>query len=522
MFWDGTRWVDERLMPAGEQQAPHHRRRPFVLGSLGTLLVLAALIIPVWTVEAASPGISLAGTAVPGAYVSVTGSHFSGHSYVKLTWDGSGTGMPFIYTAADGSFKVSAKIPSAAKLGSHTMAAVRADYTGNWNVYAIFASATVKVQSATATTAPAPTKPSAPTVAPTKAPTATLAPTPAPTATPVPTVAPTATPVPTPAPTVAPTPAPTAAAPVGGISVPSSIDATGATDVSAALNEFVQSVADGSTIVFPSGGTYKLGVALQLANRHNLTLDGNGATLKSAGSYDQLSSLIVLGHQYGGAWTGTNSGIVIKNFNLVGSSPTPGVFHSGQEGQSGVEIEDSTNIEIANVTVSAVYADGIKVGGTSNGVWFHDSHVYSAGRNGVTVTMGQNVTAERDAFDKSGYCVWDVESNYSTEHSSAFIFRNNTAGAWTDAFGAADGIAGSLVNGITVTGNRVTGGTLKTVIDLARRQDVVFTNNTSTVTGYGPVLTFAHIDGLTVEGNVQPLSSGSLASITDCTSVTYP
>jgi hypothetical protein len=35
------------------------------------------------------------------------------------------------------------------------------------------------------------------------------------------------------------------------------------------------------------------------------------------------------------------------------------------------------------------------------------------------------------------------------------------------------------------------------------------------------VLMFAHIDGLTVTGNVQPLTSGSLASITDCTGVTY-
>jgi len=33
------------------------------------------------------------------------------------------------------------------------------------------------------------------------------------------------------------------------------------------------------------------------------------------------------------------------------------------------------------------------------------------------------------------------------------------------------------------------------------------------------VLNFAHIDGLTVTGNVQPLTSGSLAAISDCTNV---
>jgi hypothetical protein len=33
------------------------------------------------------------------------------------------------------------------------------------------------------------------------------------------------------------------------------------------------------------------------------------------------------------------------------------------------------------------------------------------------------------------------------------------------------------------------------------------------------VLNFAHVDGLTITGNTQPLSSGSLASIADCTNV---
>ena len=87
---------------------------------------------------------------------------------------------------------------------------------------------------------------------------------------------------------------------------------------------------------------------------------------------------------------------------------------------------------------------------------------------------------------------------------------------------SADGAPGSVVNGVTISGNTVTGKSLLTVIDLARRKNIVFTNNRSTVTTAGPVLRFAHIDGLTVTGNVQSLSSGVLASITDSTSVNYP
>jgi len=67
----------------------------------------------------------------------------------------------------------------------------------------------------------------------------------------------------------------------------------------------------------------------------------------------------------------------------------------------------------------------------------------------------------------------------------------------------------------------VTGASLVTIIGLARRSNIVFTNNRSLVAAAGPVLRFAHIDGLTVTGNVQPLGSGTLASITDSTNVIY-
>ena len=67
-----------------------------------------------------------------------------------------------------------------------------------------------------------------------------------------------------------------------------------------------------------------------------------------------------------------------------------------------------------------------------------------------------------------------------------------------------------------------TGDGLDTYVNVARRQNIVFTNNTSTVAVAGPVLHLSNIDGLTVTGNVQPLSSGVLASITASTAVTYP
>ena len=287
--------------------------------------------------------------------------------------------------------------------------------------------------------------------------------------------------------------------------------------MSTALINFIGTVPDGSTIVFKAGGTYRVDKAIRFANRSNLTLDGNGATLRGNGGTTEASSIFWLG-SYG------DSGITIENFTMVGNDPSPGVYSPGSEGAHGVLVDGGTNIQVVNVTISAVWGDCFYVGSWATDVSFRDSTCASAGRQGVTITAGKNVTVERVSFPKSGYCTFDVEPNVSSEGGTNIIFKNNTAGTFGQDFAAVEGShTGAAINGITFSGNTITGGTLFTAIDnggTSRMHNIVFTNNTSTVKGYGPVLRFAHIDGLTVTGNVQPLSGGSLTSITDSTSVT--
>jgi hypothetical protein len=277
------------------------------------------------------------------------------------------------------------------------------------------------------------------------------------------------------------------------------------------LINFINGVPSGTTIVFKSGGTYRLDKAIKFGGRTNITLEGNGATLRGHGGVTEPSSIFWL--------TSGNNGVTIKDFSMVGNDPSPGVYQPGSEGAHGVLVDGGANVTIANVTISAVWGDCVEVNSWATGVVFRNSTCLSAGRQGVTIISGRNVVIEQDAFPKSGYCTFDIEPNDTSEGASNISFLDNTAGTWSDAFFAADGATGSTVSGITVTGNTITGGTLLTVIDVSRRQNIVFTNNTSTVKGYGPLLRFAHIDGLTVTGNVQPLSGGSLVSISDSTSV---
>jgi hypothetical protein len=306
------------------------------------------------------------------------------------------------------------------------------------------------------------------------------------------------------------------------VEVPSSIDATGSRDVSAELVAFVASVPDGTTIEFPAGGVYRMDVGLVMDGRHELGLEGNGATLVSNGSSDcgRDCSLIYL--------KGGSSGIDIRDFELVGNSPSPGSFDYQWEHAAAITVIGGSDVEIVGVTVTGVGGDALTLSGLApdwpDGVVFRDSHVVTAGRMGVGIVAGRNVTIERVAFDRVGYGVFDIEPNEESQGAEHVRFAHNTAGSWSARLGffaAANGAEGTAVSGVTITGNTITDKPLVTFVDTPRRQDVTFTDNASKVSAWGPVLTFAHVDGLTISGNVQPMLIGDFATITDCTSVDY-
>ena len=130
-----------------------------------------------------------------------------------------------------------------------------------------------------------------------------------------------AAPSPTPTPTPTPTPAHADAQPTDppGVRVPDSVDSSGGSDGVDALQSFVDGVPDGSTIVFKSGGTYRLSQgSASCPARHDLVFDGNGATLRATGpGTDGRASLILV-------WAGRRSASPSGDFTLVGNNPDAG------------------------------------------------------------------------------------------------------------------------------------------------------------------------------------------------------
>lgn len=308
--------------------------------------------------------------------------------------------------------------------------------------------------------------------------------------------------------------------------LPSSIDPTGSSDVSAQLNAFVKSVADGSTIAFKTGATYRLDRGVILQNRHNLVFDGNGATLRIAGCSSNDS----------GFRLDDDAGITIRHFKIIGDNSGAGTASSykpGCEFQAGVALLHATNVEISNVLISNVWGDCLFVdqaaGAWSDGVWFHDSTCQLNGRQGVTITAGRHVTVERVTFDRLSRNVLDIEPYATSGGGTNITFRGNTVTNYgtsrvnvnTWYLFTAFGGPGSVVRDVAVTANTVTGGTLRAKVEVDRSQNIVVTNNTGLMSAKGPVLIFKDVDGVTVTGNRQALISGILAQFPGCTHVTY-
>jgi hypothetical protein len=328
------------------------------------------------------------------------------------------------------------------------------------------------------------------------------------------------------------------------VTVPSTIDSTGATNAAAALQTFIGSVPDGSVIVFKAGGIYRMDRGIVVQNRHNLVFDGNGATLRSTGNGSSMwaSNFVT--------WASATSvtDIVVRNFVFEGNNPRTGsdIYDPSRESQHGVGIYGGSRIEIANNTIRNTWADGVYAANGStqdwaNGLWVHHNTFDYVGRNAFTLNAVRHPLLEQNTLVRIGASVLDIEPDLDTQGVEDVTLRDNTVAIWglsnwgTLYFVSCSNLTAgyyATVRGVTISGNVVTGGPPSTSLNAKsgglqtwigkpnRQSNVTFTNNTTTKAGAGPVLRFQHVDGLTVTGNTQPLTSGSLTYISDSTAVT--
>jgi hypothetical protein len=306
--------------------------------------------------------------------------------------------------------------------------------------------------------------------------------------------------------------------------------------VSGALQSFINGQPNGTTIVFPAGGVYRLTNMVAITNKTGLTLVGNGARLNVAALGIRIAN-------------STNT--TIRGFKIVGQNSQAGTTSAccTDEGEHGIGIYSSNDTLIDNMEISRVYGDCVYAnaatvpgGAWSDGVIFRDSTCTLTGRHGVGVIRGRDMLIERVTFDDIGFDVVDLEPGAADGGAIGFTFRNNTVGfyGWTDSYNsfllAACGASGAVIRDVTVAANTIEGNVIgwsgssgaqrralhvRVCGDDGPRSGFAVTDNTTTFAVNGPSLNFTGVAGVTVTGNVQPLSSGQLASFPGSTNVTY-
>ena len=403
---------------------------------------------------------------------------------------------------------------------------------------------------------PGPTPTPSPTPSPTPTPTGTPAPTstpvpsatPLPTATPVPTPgptgtpAPTATPAPTPSPTATPAPSPTPAptpspTPTAGVVVPAVIDATGKTDAIGALQAFVNSVPNGSTILFPATAIYQVSTGLQLDGRSNLDLEGRGATIRSSGS-NPINSQILLGWGAGG-----NTNITIRGFILKGGNPTGGTstaYHSGQESSEGVAIYRANNhIVIDHDTITdewghAIYiASGGHAGERSSFVTITNDTIARTGVMGIAIATATDVTIDHVSITDTALYPIDFEDGTSGELLERIAISNVvlTRWSWSSAYSphaiTGDGSTGMTWQDISIDSATLSGGP-QSIASSSTDGEISFwgsdlktrisVTNTTSLSTPGWAIRATDVAGLTVTGNTWPIPAGGvLVHCSGCT-----
>lgn len=300
----------------------------------------------------------------------------------------------------------------------------------------------------------------------------------------------------------------------GTIPLPEEIDAGGTDDVTAELAQFIASVPDGSVVLFPPGGRFRVEGTVEIHGAFGLTLDGNGSTLfaSSEGAPHRAHLRLVGGQD-----------LSVQRLRITGANPHGGSSRAFQEAlqyQHGLDLRGVSGVTVGEVLVESVYGDCFYVGQAADGTgdWSSDvtirqSQCRGNGRQGVAITAGERIAVEDNHFSAVGLSAIDLEPNGTQDGARDVVITDNTVAGTGQWFVAV--LGEPPVDGITVTGNALMGDSMAMLIDLhggGRVSKVAVERNISDtaerVNRTNAVIDARRVDGLTVRGNEQPVRPG--------------
>jgi len=217
--------------------------------------------------------------------------------------------------------------------------------------------------------------------------------------------------------------------------IPASIPADLSVDVTAQLNEFFAAVPDGSTIIFPKEGRYRIDGTVLIENKKEITIEGNGVLLRAFEPGEDHGKQ----ENYQG-WRRTRNrahvrisgseNIVVRDLEVHGAHPNPGkqgTYAANREAQHGFDLVRVKNCTLEHVVVHDVYGDCVYVTKV-RGVIIRDSKLTRCGRQGIAIATGENILIENNEIDDSRRGIIDIEPYGQEWHTSNISIIGNRLG----------------------------------------------------------------------------------------------
>lgn len=226
---------------------------------------------------------------------------------------------------------------------------------------------------------------------------------------------------------------PVAPPPPATYDVPASIAADCSRPVDAEIRSWLASVPDNAVARFAASGCYGQDGTIVVADRTDLTIDGNGSTFKALTVGD-------IGRRNWRVQGG--SGITLKNMAAVGANPKAGILDGSYDGareyQHGYSIEGTQGATLDGVKAYDVYGDFVAVHhderfnpyttDPARRITIRNAHFARSGRQGVSPTNVEGFTLEGSYLGDVNMNAVDVELDFDEARGKDIRIAGNTFG----------------------------------------------------------------------------------------------
>jgi hypothetical protein len=298
------------------------------------------------------------------------------------------------------------------------------------------------------------------------------------------------------------------------VTVPASIAGDCSRDVTGELQAWVNATPDGSLLQLTPNACYRLDGTLEFRDRHRLTFDGRRA----------LFWAMTDGRQFAPRQARTRSqfrfaygnDIVVRDVIVHGANPNAGTgdaaYVSDLEAQHGFEIGGTTNMLLDRVQVTDVYGDFVYVGAPSSQITVQNSTFTRNGRQGWTVSGGEDITFAHNSISETRRATIDMEANSTSATTRRITFSDNVIGAGRLFLLSQHG-ATAISEDVAFLRNRLVGKSMTIHVegDPGYRSRYRVIGNTSDAPQSqegGGVIYFAGVAGAEVRDNTQPVQVG--------------